>query len=259
VHDSVVRDARLGAALRPLRIRAGLRQSDVARASGVSQSRLARIESGQLEEIPIRALRAAFESVGARLTVTPQWNGAALDRLLDERHAALCGAVVHVLQRVGWEILSEVTFSHYGERGSIDVLGVRQPEHVAAVVEVKTELASIEETQRRLDAKVRLAPTILFDRLGWRPATLARILVLPEGGAVRHQRERHRLLLEATLPDRGRAVRSWLRRPAGPCAGIWILSNPSQVGGNRISPSPRRVRRARRGAADTPNSARPKS
>jgi hypothetical protein len=222
----------------------------------VSQSRLARIESGQLEDIPIRALRAAFESVGARITITPQWNGAALDRLLDERHAALCGAVAHVMQRTGWEVLSEVTFSHYGERGSIDVLGARQAGGVAVVVEVKTELGSIEETQRRLDAKVRLAPAIVFERLGWRPTTLARILVLPEGSATRHHLERHRPLLETAFRDRSRAVRSWLRRPAGPCAGIWILSNPSHVAGNRISPSPRRVRRAREGKAVPPKSVR---
>lgn len=251
-----MQDARVGAALRAIRVRSGLRQSDVARASGVSQSRLARIESGDLDQIPVRAVRAAFETLGARIAITAHWNGAALDRLLDERHAALSGAVLEVMRSAGWEVLSEVTFSKYGERGSIDLLGVRQSERVAVVVEVKTELASLEETMRRLDVKVHLAPTVVFDRLGWRPATVAKLLVLPEGSATRHQLARHRALLETVLPDRSRAVRGWLRTAAGPFAGVWIPSNSSHVGDMRVSPGPQRVRRARQDREVTLNSSR---
>jgi hypothetical protein len=214
------------------------------------------MESGEIDGIPVRALRAAFGALGARVAVTLHWNGAELDRLLDERHALLCAAVLPVMRRAGWEVLSEVTFSHFGERGSIDLLGVRQSERVAVVVEVKTELASVEETQRRLDVKVRLAPGLVFDRLGWRPTVIARFLVLPEGSATRHQLARHRILLQAAFPNGGRAVRAWLRLPSGSLSGLWILSNSGTAGHTRISPMPRRVRRAREARVISSNSSR---
>ena len=52
-----------------------------------------------------------------------QWRGGDLDRLLDEAHAQLVGASVSVLRDSGWAAEIEVTYSHYGERGSLDILG----------------------------------------------------------------------------------------------------------------------------------------
>ena len=96
------------------------------------------------------------------------WRGADIDRVLDERHAQLVAVVAERLTLFTWEVSVEVTFSEYGERGSIDVLAVRAPA-TTLVVEVKTEIASVEEMLRRLDMKARLAPKIVFDRHGWAP------------------------------------------------------------------------------------------
>ncbi len=52
-------------------------------------------------------------------------------------------------------------------------------ERQVVVVEVKSQLVSLEETLRRLDAKARLAPLICRRRLGWGPAAASRLLVLP--------------------------------------------------------------------------------
>ncbi|HVH18470.1 MAG TPA: helix-hairpin-helix domain-containing protein, partial [Myxococcota bacterium] len=62
-----------------------------------------------------------LDAVAARLAE----RGFALDgdRLLDERHAAMVEAVMRRLVALGWKVRAEVTFSSFGERGSIDVFG----------------------------------------------------------------------------------------------------------------------------------------
>ena len=45
-----------------------------------------------------------------------------MDRLVDDRHAVLVAAAGSLLTRAGWEVLPEVTYSRYGERGSIDLV-----------------------------------------------------------------------------------------------------------------------------------------
>ena len=50
------------------------------------------------------------------------FRGADLDRLLDEGHAALVGAVASRLASLGWEVRPEVSFAVYAERGSIDLV-----------------------------------------------------------------------------------------------------------------------------------------
>ena len=73
----------------------------------------------------------------------------------------------------------------YGERGSIDLLAWHEASRTLLVIEFKTELTSIEETLRRHDSKVRLAPGIARERFGWDPAVDARLLVLPEDRTAR--------------------------------------------------------------------------
>ena len=55
--------------------------------------------------------------------------------------------------------MQEVTFANYRERGSIDVLAVNEGERAVLITEVKSEITSWEETQRRFDVKVRLLPS----------------------------------------------------------------------------------------------------
>ena len=118
----VVEDGRIGAALRALRRRLGLRQLDVALAAGVSESTVSDVERGHIDTLSLRQARAIFAAVDARLLADIVWRGGALDRLLDERHALLTGRVAELLCEWGWQVATEVTFSRYGERGPIDLL-----------------------------------------------------------------------------------------------------------------------------------------
>jgi hypothetical protein len=132
------------------------------------------LERGDAGGLRVEQLRSHFAQFGASVRVSVYWNGAALDRIIDERHASIGEAAIGILRQDMWATLSEVTFADFGERGSIDILATRERERAAFVGEVKSEWSSIEETNRSLDVKTRLAPKICFDRCGWRPAIVQR-------------------------------------------------------------------------------------
>lgn len=186
----------------------------------------------------------------AELTVTIRWRGGDLDRLLDEGHAALVGLTAAWLDRHGWELRPEVTYSIWGERGSIDLLGLHEPTGALLVVEVKTELASIEETLRRHDAKGRLAGEIARNQIGWRPGSVARLLVLPDGATPRRRVERHEAVLARTYPLRGADVRRWLRAPTTPISGLMFLSVPQGMRRGRSPIARKRIRQSPLGVAE---------
>lgn len=225
-------DVRIGRILRLLRRRKRWRQCDLAQAADVSQSTVSLIERGHLATLSIRVVRGVFASVDARFEGSVTWRGGLVDRLLDDHHARLAGAIAAELVGLGWEVHVEVSFSEYGERGSIDILALRRDAGVALVVEIKSTLMAIDDTIRRLDVKARLAPRIVFDRFGWRPASVGRLLVIEEGATARRHVAAHGETLGVAFPDRGRTVRAWLRRPVGRLSGLRFFSS-TNLGGSR--------------------------
>jgi len=224
-------DIRVGMALRSLRLRAGLRQIDVARAAGVSQSLVSAVECGRLATVPVRTLRRIFAAVGAGFDGQVIWRGPGIDRLLDARHASLVEASVVQLRSRGWDAQVEVTYSIYGERGSIDVLGGRFDSRAVVVEEIKTDLVRVDDTVRKLDEKERLVGRqIARDRFSWQPDLVGRILILPDTDRARRQVKANAVVLETAFPHRGSAVRRWLRAPEGPLSGILFIADTSPGG-----------------------------
>jgi hypothetical protein len=169
-------------------------------------------------------MRRVLNALEIRAEWSVSWRGGELDRLLDEQHAALGTATVAWLTRLHWpRVLPEVTFLRFGERGSIDLLGVDEARSAAIVIELKSELTSYEEMQRRLDIKVRVAPAVIAERVGWRPRHLGVALVLTETRTNRDRAKRVAPLLKAALPAGSVAIRRWLRDPSGPVAGVWFV------------------------------------
>ena len=121
--DGCVRndDERLGQLLRAIRRRTGQTQADLALMAGVPRRDVIGVEAGRAGEVELERLRRLFSAVDARFKPTVWWRGAAADRLLDERHAALTETSVAVLTRRGWQTAVEVSFSEFGERGSVDI------------------------------------------------------------------------------------------------------------------------------------------
>jgi transcriptional regulator with XRE-family HTH domain len=218
-----VDDLRIGRIARVLRQRLRWRQVDVARAAACSQGEVSKLELGRIGGMSLRRLRALFAALDADLVVYVRWRGGELDQLLDARHAALGEAATAWLGSIGWTVIPEVTYSILGERGSIDLLAWHPETRTLLVIELKTELTSIEETLRRHDVKVRLASSIARERFGWMPAAVGRLLVLPEDRTARRRVEQHRSLFQRAYPSSGVAVRRWLRVPVGSLAGILFL------------------------------------
>ena len=188
------------------------------------------------------AIVRVFEALDASFDTTPRWRGADLDRLLDERHAGLVERVASHVRHVGWDPLAELTYSEFGERGSIDLLALRAGSRRVAVFEMKTDLPRIEETLRRHDVKARLASKLVKARFGWWPLEVGRILVLPEEDRLRRVVLRHETTFRSAYPGTSREARAWLREPDGPLAAIWFLSDTRGARGTGKSARPRRIR-----------------
>jgi transcriptional regulator with XRE-family HTH domain len=228
-----VDDVRQGRICRALRRRATLTQRELGARCGLSQQAISLVERGHGSRLSVAALRRLFAALDARWEPFISWRGGELDRLLDEQHAVLVAATVLLLQARRWACQIEVSYAWFGERGSIDVLGWDPRTRTALVVEVKSELASVERTLRKLDEKVRLAAErIAAERFGAPPAAVARLVVLPATTTERRRVARHEGVLSAALPTRGDAVRGWLRSPNGALRGLLFVA-PTNPGGAR--------------------------
>jgi hypothetical protein len=125
---------------------------------------------------------------------------------------------------MGWEVHVEVTYSDYGDRGSIDILAWHPHSRVLLVVEIKTDLAGVEGVLRKLDEKVRVAPKAARERYGWQPLAVSRLLVITDTSTIRRRVQRHSEVFDQAFPTRGRSVARWLRSPSGSVAALWFLS-----------------------------------
>jgi transcriptional regulator with XRE-family HTH domain len=221
---------RFGRQLWALRRRRRWRQDDVAVASGVSRGVVARIEQGFGDRVTVATLERVARPLGARLTCRLDWNGEALDRLLDADHAAIVEQVARILASDGWLYATEVSLSIYGERGSIDILAFHPIERIVLIIEVKSVIPDMQATFMTPDRKARLALEIARER-GWIGRTVARLLVVREDRTARRRVAEHESIFANGLPDRSRAVRRWLARPdpTHRLAGLLFLPGDTQT------------------------------
>ena len=219
-------DQRLGELFRLLRHQSELTQEALATATSIPVRDIHRLETGRAGELVLARITRLFAELDARARVAVWWHGAAADRLLDERHASIVERGARLFAQRAWETAIEITFSEYGERGSIDIFAQRRDLGAVAVCEVKGSFGSLEELNRTLDVKVRLAPKICRDRFGWSPTHVGRLLILPDVTTMRRVVAEHRQTMDAIYPARSREVRAWVRQPNRALSGIWFLSNP---------------------------------
>lgn len=234
---------RVGRSLRAIRRARGQRQLDIARAAGVSQTLVSAIERGHGERLAVATLGRVFAALQADIDLVVRYRGGTLDRLLDERHAATVGAVVTRLGSRGWTTAVEVTFNHYGDRGSIDLLAVHPAARTALVVEVKTEITSAEETLRRLDVKVRLGAELARQRFGMPVTRAVPLLAVLDSTANRSRVARLAPLVDPAFPNRSADLRNWLANPGTASGGLlFVRISRGSTGGAGMS-GPHRVRR----------------
>ena len=165
--------------------------------------------------------------------------------MVSARHAKLVESIIAELRRDSpeWEVLPEVSFSIWGERGVIDILAWHPGRRALLVIEVKTEIVDVGEMLGTFDRKRRLARDIALER-GWDPLTVSAWLVVADGRTNERRIADHRTTLRAAYPDDGRRVRSWLADPEGSLAALSMWhADASDTG---VTAPIRRVRRARR-------------
>jgi transcriptional regulator with XRE-family HTH domain len=249
---------RLGRQFRALRLRKGARQEDIGRVAKVSRAVVSRIERGLIDNIPLVTLTRAAAALGATVDVRLRWNGEQLDRLLDEAHARIVDIVVFALRAAGWEVAVEVSFSKWGERGSIDVFAFHPGTGIVLVIEVKSVVPDNQATLYGLDRKTRLAELLAADR-GWACRGVARLLVIGDSATSRRRVARLAATYAVAFPIRGRAVRQWLRNPTVPINGLLFVAYAPRGSANSGSAGRQRVRRGKsrlQAARNAPNALR---
>ncbi|HEV8403348.1 MAG TPA: helix-turn-helix transcriptional regulator [Candidatus Limnocylindrales bacterium] len=240
-------DFRVGGAIRLVRQRRGWRQRDLEERSGVSQSVISRIERGHLGGQSVDDIRAVAAALDVRIDLVARWRAGDLDRLLNGGHSALHESVARMFRDKlpAWVLAPEVSFAIYGERGVIDILAWHPGRRALLVIELKTDLADMNELVGTFDRKRRLARQIALER-GWDPLIVSAWLIIVDSRTNRRRVAAHEAMLRGALPDDGRAIARWLRDPARAVAGLSFWAGV--VGGSGSSPRSRPVRRVR-GAA----------
>jgi transcriptional regulator with XRE-family HTH domain len=219
-------DLAFGRLVRLARIRRRWRQQDLAERARVSRPVVSRIERGVFVETSFAAVRAVAGALDLRVELHPRARAVDIDRVLNERHAALAEHVLRWLASTpGWVVRPEVSFSEFGERGVIDLLGWHASTSSLLVVELKTEVIDVAEVLGTLDRKLRLGATIA-QRLGWEAERVSACLLIADSMTNRRRVSARLATFRAALPDDGRALGRWLRRPSdGEVRGLRFVSD----------------------------------
>ena len=191
----------------------------------------------------LTAVRAVAAALEVRVELLPRSRAADADRLLNAKHAALAEAFLEWIGAFpGWELRPEFSFSHFGERGIIDVVAWNAVDRALLEVELKTDVIDSGELLGVVDRRRRLGAQIVSS-LGWEPRTVSSLVVVAESDANRRKVAAVRRTFDAALPDRIGAVRQYLRGPSEPIRGLIYFSNrhPGQV--RQSFATARRVRR----------------
>ena len=232
-------DGRLGSAIRAVRHRRGWRQRDLAARAGVSDVTVSRLERGHLDTLSIRTVRAVASALDVRVDLLARWRAGDLDRLLNAGHSALHDSVAAWFKQAfpAWELAPEVSFNIYGERGVVDIVAWHPGRRALLIIELKTDIADVNELVGTFDRKRRLAREIVKER-GWVPTTVSGWVIVSAGRTNRARIAAHGAMLRAAFPLDGRSILAWL---ADPTRAIAALSMWSSARGGP-STSSRRVR-----------------
>lgn len=190
---------------RSTRLRLHLTQQELADATGVSRSHIAKIELGQgnpsldaVERIAL-ALELDLELVGR----TPVTVGAEGQR--DLVHARCLSHVEGRLRTAGWVTAREVEIVHARSHAWIDLAAFDQTYGTVAIIEIKTRLDDLGAIERQLGWYERSAYDVAR-RLGWQPKHVVSWLLVLESEEVEAVLRSNRELMARAFPMRARAM-----------------------------------------------------
>ena len=198
----------------------GWSQRELGRRSGVSQSTVCAVERNHAPDLTFGTAAKLLESMGARLRVHVDAPFlAARPRQRDAAHARMSAHVTRRLERLGWQIHSEVEIGGDRSRGWIDVLAFHVASGLLLVIELKSEIHDLGAIDRTLGWYEREA-WAAARRIGWRPHRVNGCLLLLATAANDAAARANRDYLGRIAPVRARALTDLLADPfAGGPAG----------------------------------------
>jgi hypothetical protein len=98
-----------------------------------------------------------------------------------------------------------VTFSIYGERGSIDIVAWHPTRRALLVIEVRSAIGDVGALVRQVDRYRRLARKVAAER-GWSPVSVGVWVVVADGRTARRRLAEHRSTLKRAFPADGHAM-----------------------------------------------------
>jgi hypothetical protein len=140
---------------------------------------------------------------------------------------------------------AELTFNHYGGRGSIDLFAWHSATRTLVVIEIKTVIVDVRDLLSNVDRKVRIGRSLAVER-GWTPRAVLPVLLVAEGSTARRRIAEHAALF-GRFSLRGRSGMAWLRQPdlATALSGVLCMAKLSQARpGDRRRAGRQRIRRS---------------
>lgn len=243
-------DQRFGTVVRAVRQRRSWRQLDLAAKSRVSQATISRLERGHPGSLSLDTIRRIAATLDIRVDLIARWRAGDLDRLVNARHSGLHEVVAAAFKTrlPDWVLAPEASFSIFGERGAIDLLAWHPGCRALLVIELKTDIADVNELLGTFDRKLRLAAQIAEPR-GWDALTVSGWVIVAPGRTNRERIAAHGAMLRAAFPTDGRGVGGWLRTPVGRISALSMWRNiETRTATADLTPI-RRVRPRRRAVA----------
>jgi hypothetical protein len=139
-----------------------------------------------------------------------------------------------------WVVQPEVTFSIYGERGSIDILAWHPGRRALLIIEVKSAIVDVGGLVRQVDRYRRLARDVSRER-GWSPLSVGVWVVVADGRTARRRFSEHARTLKRAFPADGHAMERWVHTPVGDVSSLSFLpfAHPMRVGRRPRQPAER--------------------
>jgi hypothetical protein len=167
----------IGRTIHDVRVSLGWSQRELALRSGISQSRISRIERGALLDLRVAVIDRLFVALGVRYwlgTETPHIVRAPADQV----HARCSAYAARRLAAHQFLVEREVEVGSDRSRGWIDILAYQPRSRTLFVIEVKTEIHDIGAIERSINW-YRRESVHVARQFGWRPSrVLAALLVL---------------------------------------------------------------------------------
>ncbi len=223
----------------------GWSQRELADRSKTSHTTVWRIETGSADHLDLVVVDRILTALGIRASL--QLNTRHLEdrrRQRDAVHARLTGYVARRLQRAGWLTSTEVAIGDEEPRGWIDLLAFREADAALLVEESKTELPDMGAMQRTVAFYEREAARTAR-QLGWRPRTIATVVIVLDSAAVASRLGDNRDLAQRAFPTPPARLQAWIDRPGAPAPSGWTMAmvDPARRQGPWLRPTPVSSRR----------------